>query len=110
MSSSGHNAETRACKYLEQQGFAISSRNWKTRYCEIDIVARKGSAVYFVEVKYRRNTKHGSALEYITPKKLRRMQFAAEVWVQTHNWTGDYQLAAVAVDAEHITLIDTPLL
>ncbi len=102
----GHNAEKRAAKHLESLGFKIRELNWKTRYCEIDIVAEKDKVVYLVEVKYRRNTKQGSGLDYITPKKLRQMHFAAEMWVQDHTWADDYCLAVVSIDAEEITFID----
>lgn len=102
----GHGAEKRAAEYLKSQGFSIIELNWKTRYCEIDIVAKKDNAMYFVEVKYRRNAKQGSGLDYILPKKLRQMQFAAEIWVSNHNWPGDYQLAVIGLDADEITFID----
>ena len=105
--TAGHNAEKRAAQYLREHGFAILELNWKTRYCEIDIVAKKNAVIYFVKVKYRRNATYGSGLDYITPKKLQRMQFAAELWVHNQVWTGEYQLAAVAVDGERIKLIDS---
>jgi Holliday junction resolvase-like predicted endonuclease len=105
--AAGHNAEKRAAKYLESQGFKIRELNWKTRYCEVDIVAEKANAIYFVEVKYRRNAAQGIGLEYITPKKFRQMQFAAEMWVQNHNWAGGYQLAVISIDAEQITFLDS---
>lgn len=102
----GHDAEKQAARYLESRGFKIRELNWKTRYCEIDIVAEKGGTIYFVEVKYRRNAAHGIGLEYITPKKLNQMRFAAEMWVQNHDWSDDYQLAAISIDAEEITFVD----
>lgn len=105
--AAGHDAEKRAAKHLESLGFKIRDINWKTRYCEIDIVAEKNKTIYFVEVKYRRNTAQGIGLEYITPRKLKQMQFAAEMWVQTHTWSGDYQLAAISIDAEEISFVDT---
>jgi ribonuclease HII len=104
--TAGHNAEKRAAKYLETQGFKIRELNWKTRYCEIDIVAEKDGSVYFVEVKYRRSSAQGIGLEYITQRKLKQMRFAAEMWVQGHDWVGDYRLAAIGVDHEEITFVD----
>jgi uncharacterized protein (TIGR00252 family) len=104
--AAGHAAEVRAAEYLKQQGFKIVELNWKTRYCEIDIVAEKKKAIYFVEVKYRRNAAQGIGLDYITPKKLNQMRFAAEMWVQNHDWSGDYQLAVVSIDGEDFTFID----
>jgi len=105
-SSTGHQAERRAAAYLAHQGFKLLDQNWKTRYCEIDIVCSKNNRMYFVEVKYRSNTKQGSGLDYITPRKLRQMHFAAELWVSNHDWSGDYQLAVISVDADHITFVD----
>jgi len=67
----GHNAEKRAAVYLQSQGFTIHELNWKTKYCEIDIIAQKDSAMYFVEVKYRRTSNQGYGLDYITQKKLK---------------------------------------
>lgn len=102
----GHDAEKHAAEYLKKQGFKIRELNWKTPRCEIDIVAEKGNRMYFVEVKYRRTTLQGSGLEYITTKKLQQMQFAAEMWVQSHDWSGEYQLSAISIDGEKITIID----
>jgi Holliday junction resolvase-like predicted endonuclease len=102
----GHSAEKRAAEYLTSKGFRVLELNWKTKYCEIDVVAEKAKHIYFVEVKYRRNNKQGFGLEYILPKKLQQMRFAAEMWVSNHGWKHEYQLAAISIDAEQITFID----
>lgn len=102
----GYDAESRAANYLESEGFEILDRNWHNRWCEIDVVARKGKRVYFVEVKYRRNANQGLGLDYITPKKLKQMAFAAEMWVSDHKWSGEYQLSALSIVAEEIQLIE----
>jgi len=93
----GLEAESAATRFLKDQDFTILDRNWKTRYCEIDIVATKEGIPYFIEVKYRRSNGQGSGLDYITPKKLKQMRFAASVWVQAHRWAGDYRLGAVEI-------------
>lgn len=103
---SGHDAEKRAAEYLEKRGFQIVELNWKTRYCEIDIVAQKDRVMYFVEVKSRKSASFGTGLDYITPKKLKQMRFAAEMWVQNYQWGGDYQLAVISIDGEHVTLVE----
>jgi Holliday junction resolvase-like predicted endonuclease len=102
----GHSAEVRAAEYLKNLGFKIKELNWKTKYCEIDIIAEKGKAIYFIEVKYRRNNKQGFGLDYITSKKLRQMRFAAEMWVGNSGWSGEYQLAAVGMDGDAVTFVD----
>jgi Holliday junction resolvase-like predicted endonuclease len=53
--------------------------------------------VYFVEVKYRASPKQGSGIEYITPKKLKQMELAAEFWVADNSWDGDYNLGGIEV-------------
>lgn len=91
----GKLGEDAAAIYLTKVGFEILQRNWRTRWCEIDIVATKSGAVYFVECKYRARPNWGSGLEYITNSKLRQMHFAADFWVASNNWQGDYYLSAI---------------
>jgi len=93
--SVGHEAEKHAAKYLEKLGYKIIALNWRTRVCEIDIVAEKSKITYFVEVKYRNQSHQGTGLEYVTQQKLQQMQFAAECWVQEQKWQGDYELSAI---------------
>jgi Holliday junction resolvase-like predicted endonuclease len=104
--SIGQEAEAAVADELKRQGFKILNRNWKTRVCEIDIVATKNKVVYFVEVKYRSGSAQGNGLDYIGPQKLRRLHFAAEIWVQNFSWQGDYRLlgASVANDAGNFKL------
>jgi uncharacterized protein (TIGR00252 family) len=96
----GRQAEAAAAAFLQAHGFKIIEQNWRTRWCEIDIVAETSGGVYLVEVKYRESARQGSGLEYVTAKKLKQMRFAAEAWVRVHAWTGDYQLAAAEVSGE----------
>lgn len=93
----GRQAEATAAAFLEHKGCAIVAQNWRTKFCEIDVIAQRGNVVFFCEVKYRRTDHQGSGLEYITPKKLHQMRFAAEAWVHLHHWTGEYQLCAIEV-------------
>lgn len=98
--STGHNAEKIAADYLQDHGFTVQELNWKTRYCEIDIVAEKNKVMYFVEVKYRKNDYQGTGFDYITSKKLKQMAFAAELWVQENTWKNSYQLAAIELTGD----------
>ena len=102
----GHDAEKAAAEYLKAQGYKIIELNWKTKYCEIDIVAQKDNRVYLVEVKSRKTLFQGTGMEYITRKKLNQMKFAAEMWVSHHNWSGDYQLAAVSITNGQIEYVE----
>ena len=93
----GRRAEDHAAKQLQRLGFHILEQNWRTRWCEIDIVASKDRTIYLVEVKFRSSAAFGDGLEYITSKKLKQMHFAAEFWCAKHSWNDDYELAAMAV-------------
>lgn len=95
--STGRQAEAVAAAYLIRQGYMILEHNWRTRWCEIDIVAQKDTSVSFVEVKYRRRDRWGHGMDYITPAKQKQMIFAAEFWASSHDWRHKYCLAAIEV-------------
>jgi putative endonuclease len=102
----GRAAEAIAAAHLETQGLTILSRNWRNRWCELDIVARqpadpvtgRPAEVHFVEVKYRRTTAYGYAAEYITRDKTARLIRAASAWCQAQAYTGPYQIGVVTVE------------
>ena len=77
MTTAGAAAETLAAEYLMRQGLAIVARNFRTRAGEIDVVARDGRTLVFVEVRMRRSASHGGAVESITAQKRRRLVAAA---------------------------------
>jgi ribonuclease HII len=81
----GDKAETVVAEYLQSNGHEIVERNWKTKFCEIDIVSQKDDCLYFTEVKYRKNTNQGGGIAAITPKKLKQMKFAAEYYALKHD-------------------------
>lgn len=80
--SIGHQAEQAVANYLENRGHTIIERNHKTYFYEIDIISTKDNYIYFTEVKYRKNSDHGSGLDIITPAKLQQMRFAAESYLK----------------------------
>jgi uncharacterized protein (TIGR00252 family) len=102
----GRQAEQAAAAYLQQQGYRIIGQNWRTRWCEIDLVVLQDGQLLFVEVKYRRRANQGQGLDYITPAKLRRMQRAAQLWVERHRWPGDYGLAAVGLSGVDFAIVE----
>lgn len=77
----GDKGEQAAADWLTAHSHEIVARNWRTRYCEIDIVSVKGEVLYFTEVKYRKNDDFGDGLAAITAKKQRQMRFAAELFL-----------------------------
>jgi putative endonuclease len=73
----GHGGEDMAAAYLQASGYRILARNYRTRLGEIDIVARDGNILVFVEVKVRRTPSFGSAKDAITAAKRRRLSMLA---------------------------------
>ena len=73
----GDAAEERACRHLEGAGMTIVERNFRARGGEIDIVARKGDVLVFVEVRSREVPGFGTPEESVTPAKRRRIVGAA---------------------------------
>ena len=95
--TTGRLAEEAAAAHLIRLGYAILDRNWRTKWCEIDIVTSKNDCVYFIEVKYRKNAHYGDGLDYVTPRKQDQMRRAALSWTQAHRYLGDYNLSAISV-------------
>ena len=73
----GDAAEERACRHLDRSGFTIVERKYRTKGGEIDIVARKGDVLVFVEVRSREVPGFGTPEESVTPAKRRRIVAAA---------------------------------
>ena len=65
----GKSAEDLAARYLKRRGYKIVARNYRTRAGEIDIIAREGRSLVFIEVKGRQSTRYGSAKAAVTPRK-----------------------------------------
>ena len=96
----GKTAEDFAARYLEKIGFEVVEKNWRTPFCEIDIIAKRNDTVHFVEVKYRKNSKQGWALDYVTPSKVKQLKYAAKNWVKENKWSKDYQIDAIGITGE----------
>jgi uncharacterized protein (TIGR00252 family) len=104
--TTGRNAEAAVADYLVQNGFKILANNWRTRWCEVDIIAQKDKVVHFIEVKYRLSDSHGSGFDYITPHKLNQIKFSARFWVTQNDWDGDYRIIAAEVSGLDYEIID----
>ena len=83
--SLGKTGEDLACRELEKRGYAIVARRYRVRSGEIDIVARDGVTLVFIEVKARNSHEFGSAAEAVTPpKQLRLTRLATEYLMRHH--------------------------
>ncbi|MBO7657432.1 ribonuclease HII [Candidatus Saccharibacteria bacterium] len=98
----GGRGEEAVCGHLVSYGHKILERNFKTKFCEIDIVSLCDGKLYFTEVKTRKNSDFGGGFGAIDKKKLERMKFASEVFLKARPSYQKYNplLAAAAVDGE----------
>ena len=69
----GTQYEERAAEYLISQNYQILERNYRIRSGEIDIIARDGTVLVFIEVKYRKNDESGNPLEAVDIRKQRKI-------------------------------------
>jgi putative endonuclease len=74
----GKTGEELACAELRRRGYAILARRFRTRGGELDIVARDGATLVFVEVKARRSERFGTAAEAVTSRKRARLARMAD--------------------------------
>ena len=77
----GSAAEDLAARHLERHGLAIVERNWRCRAGEIDLVARDGATVVFVEVRLRTSAAFGGAAASVDAHKQRRILQAARLYL-----------------------------
>lgn len=80
----GKTGEDLACAELEKRGYAILARRYRRRIGEIDIIARDGQTLVFVEVKARDSHAFGEAAEAVTPFKRRRITQLAADYMTSH--------------------------
>ena len=78
----GREAEDKAARYLQRHGYDIIARNVRGGRGELDIVARKGDILAFVEVKAHKH--RDSSLEAVHTEKCARLRSAALAWLAKH--------------------------
>jgi putative endonuclease len=83
----GQQAEQLAAVHLERRGYRVIDRNYRYRGGELDMVARDGETLVFVEVRARRSAACGAPFETVGREKQRRVARAAEHWLVTHGLT-----------------------
>lgn len=94
----GRNGETLAARMLQRHGWRILDRNYRAGRREIDLVARRGRTVAFIEVKTRAGTGFGDPLEAVTARKRTEISRVARDWIARRGRPGDeYRFDAIAI-------------
>ena len=96
----GLEGEALAATELERLGYQILDRRYRSRFGEIDLIARDGLTVVFVEVKTKTDSRFGDPAEMVTTQKQRRLVSMAEEYVSGHRLHATpCRFDVVAVDA-----------
>jgi len=94
----GRRGEALAAALLEAEGWRILARNFRFRRKEIDLIARRGDVVAFIEVKTRAGSGYGHPLEAVTWAKRREIETVARAWVARYGDPTDlYRFDTVAI-------------
>lgn len=94
MTLRGQHAENLAAIFLQQQGLKLIARNYRCRFGEIDLIAREGKTLVFVEVRMRASNQFGGAAASITASKRRKLLRTAR-----HYLAGSTRTPACRFDA-----------
>ncbi len=95
MNERGKDAEARAAKFLESHGLQIVARNYRGRYGEIDLIARDGATLVFVEVRARGSNIFGGAAASITAAKRKKLTRTALQYLAAQDRTPPCRFDAV---------------
>ncbi len=82
----GQRGEQAAARFLQQQGYRILARSHRNRLGEIDLIAREGDRIVFVEVKTRQSSAHGLPVEAVDRQKQQRLTRAGLAWLKQRGW------------------------
>lgn len=83
--------EEKAVEYLKNKGYSLVCRKFRSRLGEIDVVARKGKTIAFVEVKTRKRIDYGMPCEAVDAKKQYRLRRTAEYFLLVNPWARGLQ-------------------
>ncbi len=92
--------EDQAAEYLIKQGLTILERNYRTREGEVDLIARDGDTLIFVEVKTRTNQEFGYPEEAVTEEKIEHIHNVAEDYLVEHLEVTDWRIDVIAIQGK----------
>jgi putative endonuclease len=93
----GKEGEEIAARHLEQMGFEVMEKNYRSGRAEIDLVIRKESLLVFVEVKFRTKVNFGQPEDAVNSRKEELILGAAENYIYDHNWQGKVRFDIISI-------------
>lgn len=106
----GTRGEQLAKDHLEAKGFAVLETNWRYRRAEVDLIAKDGAILVFVEVKTRSSTYFGRPEAFVTPQKEKMLIRAAHAYMEQtgHRWEIRFDVVSIVwlgeerIQVEHL--------
>lgn len=99
----GRAAEAAAARYLTHEGWTLLGRNVRIGRGELDLIARRGPVLAFVEVKARRTAAYGAPEDAVDARKRHKIRRLAELWLAVRPWAlrgvSEVRYDVIAVDA-----------
>ena len=95
----GNTGEEFVAEYLKKKGYIISAKNYRTKFGEIDIIAKIKNKIVFVEVKTRKTNSFGTPLEAITKTKYNNIKTGVLTYLQ-ENKIKSYQIDVIGITLE----------
>lgn len=104
----GQKGEALAVEFLKTAGYQVLETNWRFSRAEVDIIAKDGEILVFVEVKTRTSDYFGQPEEAITERKKTLLADAASVYMDKidHNWEIRFDVIAVVLKNEKAPIIE----
>ena len=96
----GREGEAKAAEYLRKKRYEIIGANYRCRFGELDLIAKKRDLVIFVEVKLRKNDRFGAAADAVTLSKQNKLKKAALAWLAATNCTAPTRFDVIEVYTE----------
>jgi putative endonuclease len=91
-----------AARWLERAGWAVVARRFRVGHRDLDLIARRGEVVAFVEVKARRGLTLGDPIEAVGSRKQWQLARSAWVWIERHGRAGEVYRFDVRVRVRHV--------
>jgi putative endonuclease len=95
--TTGNRGESLACEFLQQKGYKILQRNYRSKWGEVDIVAKFDQTVVFVEVKTKTSDAYGEPWEMVNAWKIEQVKKMGEAWCREYGWEGRVRMDVMGV-------------
>ncbi len=104
----GDEYEQMAVIYLRKHGYRIKERNFRCKFGEVDIIAKKGNYLVFIEVKFRSSNVYGTPAEAVNYAKQRRISNVASFYLYKNKYPADtpVRFDVAAISEEGIRIIE----